>query len=244
MTGFGLGMLFGAIAVSAVLIGSGIVLRLQRISTTVIPALLAFASGTLLGAACFGLIPEAATTLSLDWVMRMVLVAIVGFFLLEKWVLFRHCHGPSCPVHAVAGYLILIGDGIHNAVDGLMLGATFAADPHLGVSVGIAILAHEVPQEVGDFALLTDGGLSPRRALAYNLLSAATVFPGVIVGYALVELVESAVGVALAIAAGGFFYVALADLVPDLHRRERAKTLQQLLPLLGGVIVIVLAGML
>ncbi len=238
-----LGLLFGAIAAFAVIIGAAIVLRLTNLWTGVIPALLAFASGTLLGAAFLGLIPEAAKSLALRSVTSLVLVGVILFFLLEKWVLWRHCHDPDCPVHEVAGYLILIGDGIHNAVDGVMIGATFVADQGLGISVGIAVLAHEIPQEVGDFALLVESGLSPTRALIYNLLSAATIFPGVVAGYFLVEMIASAVGVALAIAAGGFLYIALADLVPDLHRREQTKMLQtQLLPLLAGIAIIWIVG--
>jgi zinc and cadmium transporter len=222
-----------------VVIGAAIVIRVTNLWTSVIPTLLGFASGTLLGAAFLGLIPEAAAWLDLRQVTTLVLVAVILFFLLEKWVLWRHCHDPNCPVHSTAGYLVLIGDGVHNAGDGVMLGAAFVADPALGVSVGIAVLAHEIPQEVGDFALLVESGLSRSRALAFNLLSAATIFPGVVVGYLLVEAVASAVGVALAIAAGGFLYIALADLVPDLHRRDQGKMFRtQLLPLLAGIAII------
>jgi zinc and cadmium transporter len=175
-------VLFGTVAASGVLSGAGLALRLRGRWTTTAPILLGFASGTLLGAARLGLVPEATAILSLTWVMRLVLLAILVFFVLEKWVLRRHCYDPTCPVHIVAGYLILIGDSIHNAVDGLMLGATFAADTSLGVTAGIAILAHEVPQEVGDF-------------------------------------------------------------VPDLHRRTgRMAVVRQVVPLLGGLLVIGLVG--
>lgn len=245
MGAFVLALAFGTLIVSGVLIGAGVVLQLRQRWATVIPGLLAFASGTLLGAACLGLIPEAISTLSLNWVMRLVLAAIVAFFVLEKWVLWRHCHDPECSIHAAAGYLILIGDGIHNAVDGLVLGAAFAVDPLLGVTVGVAILAHEIPQEVGDFALLLEGGLSPARAIAYNLLSAVTIFPGILVGYGFASSGDTFVGAALAIAAGAFLYVALADLVPYLHERGSLdKVAGQLLPLAGGLAVIMLLGML
>jgi zinc and cadmium transporter len=158
-------------------------------------------------------------------------------------VLWRHCHDGGCSIPTSAGYLLLVGDALHNAVDGLALGAAFLADPWLGLAVGLAVLAHEVPQEVGDFALLLDGGLSPARALAYNLLSATTIFPGVIVGYLLAAAVEPAMPIMLAITAGGFLYVALADLLPHLHQREHSATLgSQLLLLLAGVAVIEAAG--
>ena len=171
--------------------------------------------------------------------MALALLGVLLFFLLEKTLLWRHCHHPVCPAYTAAGYLLLIGDGLHNLVDGLIIGTAFVADPRLGVMTGIAVLAHEVPQEVGDFALLLEAGLPPRRALAFNLLSAATIFPGVMVGTLLAGQVDIAAGVTLALAAGGFLYVALADLVPILHARlDRDGIRGQLLPLLIGVVLI------
>lgn len=238
-----LGLLFGLIGASGVIIGALLVLRLTQVHRHVIPVLLGFAAGTLLGAAFLALIPEAASVMPLRSASALALLGVIAFFLLEKSVLWRHCHDPECEQHKVAGYLILVGDGIHNAVDGLVLGAAFVADTALGVTVGIAVLAHEVPQEVGDFVLLLEAGLSSHRALAYNLLSAATILPGIVTGFLVVEAVEPVAGVALAFAAGAFLYVALADLIPDLHRRRGIDTFRyQLVPLLVGIAVIWLAG--
>jgi zinc and cadmium transporter len=243
MTTLALGLFFGALGASGVLVGAGLVLRLRQAWPAIVPALLAFAAGTLLGAAFLGLLPESTARIESRAAMSLALLGVLLFFLLEKTLLWRHCHDPACPTHAAAGYLLLIGDGLHNLVDGLVIGAAFVADPRLGVMTGIAVLAHEVPQEVGDFALLLEGGLTPRRALAYNLLSAVTIFPGVVVGTLLAVRVDTAAGVALAVAAGGFLYVALADLVPALHARlERGMLRDQLLPLLLGVALIWTAG--
>ena len=243
MTHLPLGMVFGALGVLGVLVGAGLVPRLRRAWPAVVPALLAFAVGTLLGAAFLGLLPEATEGIGPRSAMALALLGVLLFFFLEKTLLWRHCHDPACPTHAAAGYLILVGDGLHNLVDGLVIGAAFVVDLRLGVMTGVAVLAHEVPQEVGDFALLLEAGLSPRRALVYNLLSAATIFPGVVVGNLLAGRVDVAAGAALALAAGGFLYVALADLVPVLHARlDRAAIRHQLLPLLIGVALIWAAG--
>ncbi|MBI3974644.1 MAG: ZIP family metal transporter [Chloroflexi bacterium] len=265
-----LGLLVGLMSVAGVLIGAGLVVAMVQRHHGVMPALLALASGTLLAAALGELIPEAGEYLPLESVTWLVLLAIIAFLLLERWILWRHTHELSptltgrapgqseapaaghlltAPEHQghrhahAAGYLILVGDGVHNFVDGVLLGAAFVADVHVGLAVGVAVLAHEVPQEVGDFVLLVESGLSKARALAYNLLSAATIFPGVVVGYLLVEQLAAALGVALAIAAGGFLYVALADLVPDLRSRyyDWGETIKyQLVPLGTGVAVIAL----
>ena len=235
-------MIFGCLAVLAVPAGAGLVSLRGKTRPSVIPTLLAFATGALLSVALLDLIPEAQARQA-TWSMPLVLVAIVGFFLLEKWLLWRHCHSAACEAHSVAGYLILVGDGLHNAVDGLALGAAFATDERLGLAVGAAVLAHEIPQEVGDFVLLIESGLAPARALAYNVLSGLVIFPGIVVGNLLTQVVEPAAGLVLALAAGGFLYVALADLVPNLHRRGVAKGgAPSLAPLLLGIGVIWLVG--
>jgi zinc and cadmium transporter len=263
-----LGMLVGLASVLAVVLAAALVVAAAGRRRTVLSVLLAFAAGTLLGAALLGLLPEAAAYLPLESVTGLVLLAIVAFLLLEKWVLWRHTHenvihlpaqgrrGPRAESTAAAavdaslcagpaGSLILIGDSIHNLVDGVLLGATFVADTRLGLVVAVAVLAHEVPQEVGDFVILLESGVAAGRALAYNLASALCVFPGVALGYVLGEQIASVVGVALALSAGGFLYVALADLVPDLHHHVQGPwttVRQQLVPLLAGVGAIWAAG--
>jgi zinc and cadmium transporter len=243
MTTLALGLVFGALGASGVLVGAGLVLRLRQTWPGIVPALIAFAAGTLLGAAFLGLLPEATEGIGPQSAMPLALLGVLLFFFLEKTLLWRHCHDPNCAGHPTAGYLLLLGDGLHNFVDGLIIGAAFVVDLRLGVITGVAVLAHEIPQEVGDFALLLEGGLSPPRALAYNLLSAATIFPGVVLGSLLAGRVDVTAGVALAVAAGGFLYVALADLVPVLHARlDREAVRDQILPLLMGVALIWAVG--
>jgi zinc and cadmium transporter len=233
------GLLFAGIAASGVLIGAAIVLRMRERWPNTVFALLAFAAGTLLGAAFLGLLPGATSEIRTETALQFGLVGVLLFFLMEKTVLWRHCHDPECPVHSTAGYLILIGDGVHNAVDGLIIGAAFVTDAKLGVMTGLAVLAHEIPQEIGDFALLLEGGLSTQRALVYNVLSAATIFPGVMAADLVAGWIDPAAGTALAIAAGGFIYVALADLVPMLHRKlDQPMLRDQIIPLFLGVVVL------
>jgi zinc and cadmium transporter len=243
-----LGALAGLASVTAVLLSAWAVLALRATHRALLPSLLSFAAGALLGAALLGLLPEAAEYLPLVTVGWGTLLAIVAFLLLERWVLWHHRHGEPAPGDAKtgpAGYLILVGDGVHNLVDGMILGAAVVAEPALGGMVAVAVLAHEVPQEVGDFVILLESGVPLPRALAYNVLAALTIVPGVILGALLVEGVEPALGVLLAAAAGGFLYVALADLVPDLHRRDRGWPVllrDQLAPLGAGVLLTWAAG--
>lgn len=246
-----LGALITLAAVAAVLLSAAAVTALRAAHRAPLPPLLAFAAGTLLGAALLGLLPEAAERLSVATVGWATLLAIAAFLLLERWVLWRHSHdvGPGAePDAGPAGYLILVGDGVHNLVDGMLLGAALLAEPALGGMVAVAVLAHEVPQELGDYVVLLESGLPARRALAYNVLAALTVFPGVVLGALLAGAADSALGAMLAAAAGGFLYVALADLVPDLHRRRRpdrswlAVLRDQIAPLAAGVLLTWWAG--
>jgi zinc and cadmium transporter len=246
-----LGALAGLASVTAVLLSAWAVAALRVAHRALLPPLLAFAAGTLLGAALLGLLPEAAERLPLATAGWATLLAIVAFLLLERWVLWRHSHDVPPPGHAQpgpAGYLILVGDGVHNLVDGMLLGAALVAEPGLGWMVAVAVLAHEVPQEIGDFVILLESGLPAPRALAYNVLAALTIVPGVVLGVLLAEGVAPALGVLLAAAAGGFLYVALADLVPDLHRRHGSDRgwsdvlRDQLAPLGAGVLLTWAAG--
>jgi zinc and cadmium transporter len=165
-------------------------------------------------------------------------------------VLWRHCHTHDCELHgseferakqAATGSLILIGDGIHNFVDGVLIAAAFLTDVHLGIVTSIAVIAHEIPQEIGDFAILLHSGYSRNRALFYNVLSSLTTVVGGIGAYYSLTLVSAAVPYVLAVAASSFIYVAVADLIPGLHRRPAPKeTLQQIVLILTGVAIIYL----
>lgn len=184
--------------------------RLSLFTSRLIP----YAIGTLLGAAFFGMIPHALRLLPSDSVMSTVLAGIVLFFILEKLALWRHCHEHPCDVHPRAGEMILIGDSLHNCVDGVAIAAAFAGSVPLGVATSLAVIAHEVPQEVGDFAILLESGYTRSRALFWNALSSLAALPGGVLAFFLLPFVQFVVPYLLSISAASFIYIALADLVP------------------------------
>jgi zinc and cadmium transporter len=176
-----------------------------------------YAVGTLLGVALLALLPDALQTLPPARVFEAVLAGILLFFLLEKLVLWRHCHTDECSVHGAAASLVLIGDAFHNFVDGAMIGAAVLASLPLGVSTAIAVATHEVPQELGDFAVLLHAGYSRRRALLLNVLSGVSGIAGAVLAVLLVGSAPQIRPYLLCIAAASFLYIAMADLIPDLH---------------------------
>lgn len=219
---------------------SGAALLLAFPDTTrnrLLPWLLAYATGTLLGAAFLGMIPAGlANAPALD-ISGTVLAGLVAFFLLEKLVIWRHCHDGECEVHGhQGGALILVGDAFHNFVDGVVIAAAFLASPALGVAAALSVIAHEIPQELGDFAILLHGGMSKPRAFLYNLISSLTTLPGVLLGWFWLAQMRQAIPYVLAVSAASFIYIAVADLIPGLHRQTTpAASLRQLVLLLAGI---------
>jgi zinc and cadmium transporter len=227
-----------------------------------LPHLVSFATGALLGAALLALIPHAVLGAGSDRVHEVGIALIAGialFFVLEKFLLWRHCHDDHCDTHTVAGAhshpqshddarrkasgsLVLVGDALHNVLDGVLIAAAFLTDVHLGIVTAIAIMAHEIPQEVGNFAVLLHSGVSRRRALALNLLTSLTAVIGGVVGYFALETAVRLLPFALAVAASSLLYVAVADLIPGLHRRvDPRSSITQVLLLSLGVAVITIA---
>ena len=197
-----------------------------------LPHLVSFAVGALLGAAFLALLPHAMELAGSEAMHHVGLTFVIGillFFVLEKLVIWRHCHEHDCEAHLpdvdraaperTAGILVLIGDGLHNLIDGVLIAAAFLVDFHLGVVTALAVAAHEIPQEVGDVAVLLHSGMTRMKALAYNVLASLTSVVGGIAAYFSLESLEGARPYVLAIAAGSFVYVAVADLIPDLHQR-------------------------
>jgi zinc and cadmium transporter len=165
----------------------------------------------------------------------------VVFFILEKLVIWRHCHDQDCEVHSQAAPLILIGDAFHNFADGFVIAAAFLISIPLGITVSIAVIAHEIPHEVGDFAILLESGYSQTRALMLNTLPAASTLPGAVLAYFWLAEARSMMPYILAISAASFIYIALADLVPSLHRRASlASSVQQIVLLILGIVSIAL----
>ena len=213
-----------------------------------IPHFVSFAVGALLGAVFLELLPHALEHASAPGVMVTVLIGLLAFFLLEKLVLWRHAHGHAAhsseraetehehalhdPPHASIGrpgLMILIGNSVHGFCDGIVIAASFLADHALGVATTLAIVAHAVPQQVGDFAVLLHSGFARRKAFAYNVATGAATLAGALAAYAALADLQQALPMVLAIAAASLLYVAVADLIPSLHRRaEPAETVKQM----------------
>ena len=200
-----------------------------------VSAFVSYATGTLLGAAFIGLIPHALHEIGATAVFPTIVAGIVIFFIMEKLLIWRHCHEQNCPEHKTAGPLIIAGDALHNFVDGVVIASAFLSSTELGIATAIAVVAHELPQELGDFVILLESGYSRARALAFNLLSSLTTFAGGLLAYFFLREIHSAVPYVMAISAASFIYIALADLIPG--RRKHASlsqtALQTILMLLG-----------
>ena len=208
----------------------------ERVRKTLVPCLISYATGTLLGAAFLGMIPHALEYIEPFQILAAVLAGIILFFLLEKLVIWRHCHDGECEVHSVAGPLILFGDAFHNCIDGIVIAAAFLTNTTLGVATALAVIAHEVPQEIGDFAILLDGGYSKQRAFLYNLLSSLTTLPGAVISYFFLKAAQTAVPYILALSAASFIYIAMADLIPELHKRFGIwNTVRQFILFISGI---------
>ncbi|MFO1455508.1 MAG: ZIP family metal transporter [Steroidobacteraceae bacterium] len=215
-----------------------------------LPHMVSFATGALLGAALLALVPHAVMGAGLFRVhdVGIALVAGIGlFFVLEKFLLWRHCHSEDFETHdahehhrrQASGVLVLAGDAFHNALDGVLIAAAFLTDFHLGIVTALAIMAHEIPQEVGNFAVLLHAGMGRARAFALNVATSLTAVVGGVVGYFFLREAMGLLPYALAIAASSLLYVAVADLIPGLHRQSdtRASLMQVMLIGLGILVV-------
>ncbi len=218
-----------------------------------VPALVSFAIGSLLGAVFLEILPHAIGSAgNLQALFATVLAGILGFFVLEKLVLWRHCHIEDCEAHdnhaepndrGRSGLMIIIGYGFHNFVDGILIAAAFLQSTELGVVTAAAIIAHEIPQEIGDFVILLHSGYSKLAALALNLLSSLAMLVGALLAYFTLRAAQQWIGTVLALAAASMIYVAVADLIPGLHRRpELRATAQQVVLIALGVALIWLVG--
>ncbi len=184
--------------------------------------LVALASGALMGGAFIHLLPEAVEKNDGQSVFLWVLIAFVVFFIVEKFFQWRHCHEEHCEVHTF-GYMTLIGDGLHNFIDGLIIAAAFVEGTGLGIVVTAVVVLHEVPQEIGDFGTLLYSGFKKRRALFMNFLSAVTAMAGGVIGYFLANASENFINILLPFAAGGFIYIGASDLLPEIRKTTKLK---------------------
>ncbi len=198
--------------------------------------IVSFAAGTLIATAFFNQLPKAVNRIG-DTAFNYALLGIVGFFLMERFIFWHHCHTHDHEVEPYT-YLNLVGDGVHNFVDGAIIAAAYLTNFHLGLVTTVAIALHEIPQEIGDFAILIHGGFGKWKALAFNFLSAITSVGGAVLMY-LLSGIENSIPILIAIAAGGFTYIAAADLFPEMQRETNAKEITfETIALLLGIALI------
>lgn len=181
--------------------------------------LVGFAAGGLIGGAFLHLLPEAIEQYGCEGVFFYALAGFTVFFLMERYFYWRHCHHGVCDVHTFT-YLNLIGDGVHNFTDGLIIAASFMTDFKLGIVTTLAVMFHEVPQEMGDFGILVYGGFSKARALLFNFICALFAILGAFLGYFLSGITEGISIFLISFTAGGFIYIAASDLIPELHKQK------------------------
>lgn len=241
----------------SVIITSSFLLLSENTRNVAVPHLVSFAIGALLGAALLGLIPHAldsAPAIDAHDIGLTLLLGILSFFVLEKFVLWRHCHHNHCDAHLpdiphnhdhkhqATATLILVGDALHNFVDGILIAAAFMTDIHLGIVTALAIAAHEIPQELGDFIILLHSGFKRSKALYYNVLSSLGTAVGALIAYFALANIQHILPYILVVAASSFIYIAAADLIPGLHHKVKpSETLQQVSLIAAGTIFIFIA---
>ena len=218
------------------LVASGLLLVRDSTRSALVPWLVSYAVGALLGASMLAILPQTFAQLPPTHVLGTLLAGILLFFVLEKLVLWRHCHTHDCEVHDGSVVPVLVGDAFHNFVDGAVIAAAVMTSVPLGISTAVAVAAHEIPQELGDFAILLHSGYSRSRAMLLNVLSAGASAVGAVAAFLAFDVVPLMLPYFLALAAASFLYVAMADLIPGLHRgRTDASSLRQIVLIAAGI---------
>ena len=208
----------------------------QKLLDKIVLYLVAFSAGALIGGAFLHLIPETIELFGTN-LFQYVILGFIIFLFTEKILKWRHCHKLNCKIHTFA-YMNLIGDAIHNFIDGIIIGASFVMSKTLGIASAIAIAFHEIPQEIGDFGVLLHGGFNKKTAIFYNFIVATTAISGGIIGYFLSSFVSSSTKYLLPFAAGGFLYIAASDLVPEKRKEEKiGKLLTNFIVFIAGILV-------
>lgn len=217
----------------------------------ILPHGISFATGALLSVSFLGLIPRAFESVEktqMHALSATILTGLLSFFVLEKLLIWRHCHSGHCEAHVhehddpsqhTVGTMIILGDSIHNFVDGILIAAAFLTDIQLGIVTSLAVAAHEIPQELGDFAILLQSGYGKTKALLYNVLASFTTVIGGVLAYYCLEDLHHVLPYFLALAASSFIYIAVADLIPTLHKKTDLKaSFQQIILIASGVLLI------
>ena len=223
-----LGNVISALCAAVLLLAS------EELQERLMPWLLSFATGTLLCTGFGGMLPKALSQARPQYVMLALLGGILLFFLLEKTLLWRHCHNKNCELHSAAGHIVIIGDSVHNFMDGIAIAAAFSLSTSLGIGTAVAVFAHELPQEVGDFAVLLNSGFSKTKAFVWNLLSGFAALLGGLLAWLAIDTMKAAIPYALAFSAASMIYVAMSDLIPSL-RNPQTTGARHFLALLAGI---------
>lgn len=228
------------------LIGGVILLYKESWARRISLTLVSFAAGALIGAAFFDLLPEALEEAPEQQVMIAVVVGILTLFLIEKFLKWYHCHDhEECDTHAKTfSSTVLIGDGIHNFLDGIAIAAAFVVSVPAGIATTIAVFFHEVPQEIGDFGVLLHSGYKKSKVFFLNLITALTTPAGAILGYFLLPAIQPALGHILGFTAGAFIYIAASDLLPEVRHKEQGKELGHTLAIILGILLVFAIGVL
>lgn len=238
-------ILVASVAISSVALICGLILMLSRGGVEKYSIyLVSFAAGTMLAAAFLDLLPEALEQGEAKQIFMAALIAVVGYFFLERFLLWYHHHDEMHGVKPTTT-LILLGDAFHNFIDGIGIAAAFLANPVVGITTTLAIAAHEIPQEIGDMAVLVHGGMSRKKALWMNFLSGLTALVGALVGFYFLQSVVSMVPLFLAFTAGMFIYISCSDLIPEIHGHSQGRRgwIQALLFLAGIVALMIILRM-
>jgi len=229
-------------AVSMLSLAGALTFMMRReLQRSVLLYMVSFSVGGLLGGAFFHLIPEAAESSGFTpRVAAYILLGILSSFIVEQCLKWRHCHVPTSEEHPHSfAYMNLFGDAVHNAIDGIVIGASYLVSTSMGAATTLAVCLHELPQEIGDFGVLLYAGFGRRKALLYNLLTALTAFAGVAVALVLSLHVESLTMFLIPFAAGNFIYIAGSDLIPELHAEEAlGRSLAQLAAMILGIFLL------
>lgn len=208
----------------------------QKLLDKIVLYLVAFSAGALIGGAFLHLIPESIELFGTN-LFQYVIIGFIVFLFTEKILKWRHCHKLNCKIHTFA-YMNLIGDAIHNFIDGIIIGASFVISHTLGVASAIAIAFHEIPQEIGDFGVLLHGGFKRKKAIFYNFMVSTTAISGGIIGYFLSSFIHGSTEYLLPFAAGGFLYIAASDLVPEIRKEEKmSKLLLNFIIFIAGILI-------
>jgi len=213
----------------------------QNFLSKILMSLVSLSAGTMLAAAMLHLLPESVEALGDTLPFQLTLLSFIGFFILERFLHWRHCHDKDHLTKHTMGTMNLIADAIHNFLDGVLIAASFATGGGLGIIATLAIALHEIPQEIGDFGVLLHSGFTKRKALLYNVLVSLTAIAGGILGYIASHTMTQFASYLIPVAAGGFIYISASDLIPELKNETSTKrTALMIATFLLGVIIMML----